>query len=93
MFKYASPVALYSMFKFSNRGHKNLFIITPSPNDSYLYRMSSIWNSIRVVLCNPDTSIPVSSIKAKLKTFLLEKQKLGDDENWIEHNFASSATL
>ena len=93
IFKYASPVALYSMFKFSNRGHKNLFIITPSPNDSYLYRMSSIWNSIRVVLCNPDTSIPVSSIKAKLKTFLLEKQKLGDDENWIEHNFASSATL
>ena len=40
--------------------------------------MSSIWNYIRGVLCNPDTSISMSSIKAKLKTFLLEKQKLCD---------------
>ena len=61
------------MFKFLKRGHKNLLIIASFPNDSYiLYRMSSIWNYIRDVLCNPDTSI-----SAKLKTLLFEKQKLG----------------
>ena len=53
-------------------------------NDSLnVYRMS-----VRTVLSCPDKSFPISSIKTKLKVFLLNKQKLGDNENWIEHNFA-----
>ena len=27
-------------------------------------------------------------VKTKLKVFFFNKQKLGDNENWIEHNFA-----
>ena len=50
--------------------------------------MSVMWNSVRTVLFCPDTSFPISSIKTKLIVFLLNKQKLGDNENWIEHNFA-----
>ena len=88
VFKYKSPIAINDLFKFSSRGQRSLFIITPPPNDSYVYRMSVIWNSVRTVLSCPDTSFPISSIKIKLKVFLLNKQKLGDNENWIEHNFS-----
>ena len=80
---------MLELFKFSNRGHKNLLLITPPPDDSYSYRMSVIWNSMRNMLSNPDTSISISSIKSKLKKFIYERQSLGDDENWIEHNFVT----
>ena len=87
---YKSPIAINDLFKFSSRGQKSLFIITPSPNDSYvyiMYRLSVIWNSVRTVLSFPDISFLISSIKTTLKVFL-NKQKLGDNETWIEHNFA-----
>ena len=89
IFKYKSPISMLELFKFSNRGHKNLLLITPPPDDSYSYRMSVIWNSMRNMLSNPDTSISISSIKSKLKKFIYERQSLGDDENWIEHNFVT----
>ena len=90
IFKYKSPVAINDLFKFSSCGQRSLFIITPSPNDSYVYRMNVMWNSVRTVLSSPDTSFPISSIKTKLKVYLLNKQKLGDNENWIEHNLLNS---
>ena len=46
VFKYKSPIAINDLFKFSSRGQRSLFIITPPPNDSYVYRMSVIWNSV-----------------------------------------------
>ena len=79
---------IHDLFKFSSRGQRSLFIITPPPNDSYVYRMSVMWNSVRTVLSSPYTSFPIYSIKTKLKVYLLNKQKLGDNENWIENNFA-----
>ena len=82
IFKYKIPIAINDLFKFSRRGQRSLFIITPPPNDSYVYRMSVIWNSVRTVLSWSDTSFPISSIKSKLKVFLLNKQKLGDNKNW-----------
>ena len=42
------------------------------------------------MLSCPDTSFPISSIKTKLKVFLLNKQKLGDNENWVEHMLLNS---
>ena len=78
-FKYKSPIAINDLFKFSSRGQRSLFIVTPPPNNSYVYRMSVIWNSVRTVLSCPDTSFPISSIKIKLKVFLLNK---------LKHNFA-----
>ena len=68
-----SPIAINDLFKFSRRGQRSLFIITSPPNDSYVYRMSVIWNSVRTVLSCPDTSFPIPSIKTKLKVFLLNK--------------------
>ena len=40
IFKYKSPIAINDLFKFSRRGQRSLFIITPPPNDSYVYKMS-----------------------------------------------------
>ena len=50
--------------------------------------MSVIWNLVRTVLSSSDKSFPISFIKTKLKVFLLNKQKLRDNKNWIGHNFA-----
>ena len=46
-----------------------------------------MWNVARQILNIPDTTMPVSLFKNKLKKFLTEKQTLGDDINWIEHNY------
>ena len=81
VFKYKSPIAINDLFKFSIRGQRSLFIITPPPNDSYVYRTSVIWNSVRTVYL-------AQTHLSQLKVFLLNKQKLRDNENWIEHNFA-----
>ena len=70
VFKYKSPIAINDLFKFASRCQRSVFIITPPPNDSY-YRMSVIWNSVKTVLSCPDTSFPISSIKTKLKVFLI----------------------
>ena len=75
------------MFNFSKRGHKSLFIITPIPSDTFAYRASVIWNSVRQLFLILDTSTPVSSLKERLKKFLLKKQVMGDEEHWIECNF------
>ena len=48
---------------------------------------SILWNVARQILNIPDTAMPVSMIKNKLKKFLTDKQTLGDDINWIEHNY------
>ena len=34
-----------------------------------------------------DPATSVSILKSKLKTYLLNKQLLGDAENWVENNF------
>ena len=69
VFKYKSPIAINDLFKFSSRGQRSLFMITPPPNDSYVYRMSVIWNSISVA-------------KNRLRTFLLMTQKQGNLIMW-----------
>ena len=87
IFKFFNPLPLYDLFNFSARSHKSLYINTPQPNDSFEYRAGVMWNSVRQILNIPDTSVPVAFFKNKLKRFLAEKQTLGDDITWIEHNF------
>lgn len=87
MFKFRSPVAVLSLFKFSSLAHKDLFLITPRPSDSFVYKASVSWNVAKRDLKIEDTTTPVSSLKNLLKKFLLEKQSLGNQEDWIEVNF------
>ena len=87
IFKFFNPLPLYYLFNFSERSHRSLYINTPQPSDSFEYRTSVMWNVARQILNLPDTTMSVSVFKNKLKMFLNEKQILGDDINWIDHNF------
>ena len=86
--KFRSPIKIYGMYKFSTRSHKQLFLITPSPSSTFIYNSSAVWNKVRNLLKIYDSSITVTYLKSHLKKHLLFKQSLGDDDNWIEHNFS-----
>ena len=87
--KLFNPLPLYDLFNFSERNHINLYINTPQPSDSFEYRTSVMWNVASQILNIPDMiqQCRLSLFKNKLKKFLTEKQTLGDDINWIEHNY------
>ena len=85
--KFRSPVTVLNLFKFSNLAYKNLFLITPKPSDCFVYKASVSWNIAKRNLKVEDTATSVSTVKNRLKKFLLEIQSQGDQENWIETNF------
>ena len=64
---------------------KNRFIITSSPDNTFIYKSSVIWNNVKSIfkIYYPATLVYV----LKLKTYLLDKQLLGDAESWVENNF------
>ena len=66
---------------------KGFFIITPPPGNTFIYKSSVIWNIVKSIFKIDDPATSVSILKLKLKTYLLNKQLLGDAENWAENNF------
>ena len=46
-----------------------------------------VWNSVRKDIKIKDTSTLISTLKENLRNYILEKQLLGDDINWIDLNF------
>ena len=52
-----------------------------------MYKSSVIWNSVKSVFKIDGPATSVSILKLKLKAYLLNKQLLGDAENWVENNF------
>ena len=78
---------VHNLYKFSTRGQMNLFITTPPPDNTFIYKSSVIWNSVKSIFKIDDPATSVSILKLKLKTYLLNKQLLGDAENWVENNF------
>ena len=85
--KFRSPIVVHNLYKFSTRGQRNLFIITPPPYNTFIYKSSVIWNSVKSIFKIDDLATSVSILKLKLKTYFLNKQLLGDAENWVENNF------
>ena len=73
-------------FNFSKRASKGLFLITSQPSSMYAYRASVIWNVARNITNITSTATKPSTVKNKIKQYLLNIQTLGDD-SWIEHNF------
>ena len=51
---------MHNLYKFSTRGQKNLFIITPTPGNTFLYKSSVIWNSVKIPLKIDDPATSVS---------------------------------
>ena len=85
--KFRSPIVVHNLYKFSARDQRNLFIITPPHDKTFIYKSSVIWNSVKSIFKIDDPATSVSILKLKLKTYLLNKQLLGDAENWVENNF------
>ena len=113
IFKFKSPFAIFNKFNISDYSSKELSVLTPQPNDSYMYKSSVMWNKcIKIIFSKPSLSevchshlknpvkiiIPgsslnsdlccsVSTFKSRMKEFLLEIQKLGDNFEWQTSNF------
>ena len=83
--KFRTPISLYSCFNVSNR--KESLLITPTPSTSFLSRSSTLWNEIRDILSIRDFSIKVSIVKRQLKSLIIQRQRLGDREDWADENF------
>ena len=47
--KFRSPIVVHNLYKFSTRGQRNLFIITPPPDNTFIYKSSVIWNSVKSI--------------------------------------------
>ena len=52
IFKFKSPYAIFSKFNFSDHSSKELSILTPRPNDTYLYKCSIMWNKCTKIIFN-----------------------------------------
>ena len=85
--KFRSPISIHDMYNGSKRNGKELFLITPAPNDSYLYKSCIAWNKTRNILRIDDSTVSISILKTRLRTYLLNQQSIGDADNWIEYNF------
>ena len=83
--KFRSPIVVHNLYKFSSCGQKNLLIITPPPDNTFIYKyyMEQCKNIFKI----DDPATSVSILELKLKTYLLNKQLLGDAENWVKNNF------
>ena len=54
------------------------------------YTASSLWNAFRAALPNEqklDFSMAFGCAKSNIKKMLLERQKIGDQQEWDEENF------
>ena len=52
-----------------------------------MYTSSVIFNSVKSIFKIDDPATSVSILKLKLKTHLLNKQLLGDAENWVQYRW------
>ena len=81
--KYGYPQALATSFSLSARNHKNLIILPADKNYQFHYKSSVIWNELVKTLQIPSLyEIDTDIFKSKLKTHLLEQQKLGNEILW-----------
>ena len=78
--KYSYPQALATSFSLLARNHKNLIILPADKNYQFHYKSSVNWNELVKTLQIPSLyEINTEIFKSKLKTHLLEQQKLGNE--------------
>ena len=86
IFKFRSPISLYSMYNFSNR--KPTLLILPREQNSMVYLMGRIWNEFRKVLTVDDFSAGSASLKSRAKSILLARQHFNNPLEWDKSNSA-----
>ena len=82
--KFHSPTGIYSLYKTSGRDNTK-GLITPEPSAHFLYKSSSIWNSIRpkMKIQQHDMSTSISQTKSSLKKGLLYNQHQHHKTSWL----------
>ena len=84
-----TPTILYDNITLSHRNNNNLIILPKNSKmtNSPIFSACSFWNMLikKIGIPNPYCVVP-EVLKHRLKTFLLNCQKLGDSETWAERN-------
>ena len=84
-----TPISMYSCFVISHR--KDSLLITPSHSHNFLYNASSLWNMYRTCAVDEthvrDFSAGIGCTKNGIKSLLLRRQKIGDQDEWADVNF------
>ena len=83
--KFRQPFSLFEDFRLSSR--KETTLITPILSNDFIYRSTSIWNSIAPKLRLADFSHNTSLAKSRLKKALFRIQNFGDSILWTDKNF------
>ena len=84
-----TPISLYDSISISRRGNKNRIILgnKSSPHNGSFHYSCSTWNMLVSKLCIPNPhSIVISSLKHKIKSYILHTQNFGDDKTWYPDN-------
>ena len=80
--KFRNPISIHSLFNLSHRIGKETFTLPPKPSDTYVYRVSSIWNAVRQKLSILEFTTSVSYLKSSIRKAIFSAQTQGDPLEW-----------
>ena len=84
--KFRLPMSLYSLYDISYRN--DLKLITPKPDDHFIYKSSFIWNAIYHKIGILDLSTSLGKIKSSLKKSVFINQHQHHEIEWLPtHDF------
>ena len=83
--KLRCPISLFDLFNVSSR--KEMTLITPFPSNDFVYRATTIWNTIAPKLKLLDYSHNISLAKSTLKKALIDIQHSHNEFDWTQNDF------
>ena len=91
--KMEEPEFLYNILKLNSQNRRNMVYLPlfklNSYQNSFCYQAPKLWNMLASSpkYCNEITNAPtLSSMKSRLKSFLLNMQSYGNKNDWIDTN-------
>ena len=71
---------------------KDIFVGTPTPSDSYIYKASTMWNIFRQKLNVSEFTTSPSFIKSSIRKLILKAQTQGElaDRNKLSNNLSQT---
>ena len=79
------PISLFDLFNISSR--KEMILITPFPSNDFIYRATTIWNTVAPKLKLQDYTHNISLAKSTLKKALLHIQHSENKLDWTENDY------
>ena len=79
------PISLFDLFNISSR--KEMTLITPFPSNDFIYRATTIWNTVAPKLKLQDYTHNTSLAKSTLKKALLHIQHSENKLDWTENDY------